>query len=293
MKRLLLLLLLVGFGYLNAQNTLPVITASAKQNVSFGEQACIEITTTDADGDSVFIGWDKSIYANFGSNNHQVKFAAGQVCITASRSKHLIGSNPFMVFATDGKDTVFKACDFIVHDSPYKVHPVIKRPYGNTFFVDVLGDDIEPWDNYEDLSYQSYISDLSNNILYGDTSRKFTFTATVMGKYLLVTTYKTYGALYTSIDTLNANAPLSAKTPNAEQLHLYPNPAVSYISVDGLQGLPATVEVVDVTGKTLLTTRFNAQTQAIDVSGLPTGVYVVAVKGDGNNFFAVSKFVKQ
>jgi hypothetical protein len=293
MKRLLLLLLLAGFGGLKAQNTPPVITAIA-QNASFGEQSCINISTTDADGDSVFIGWNKAVYGSLVSNNHQAKYAQGQVCITASRNIHAIGNNPFVVFATDGKDTVFKTCSFIIHDYPYKVHPVIQHTATNTFFVDVMGDNTEPWGNYEGLTFESKIYDASNTLVHTDANRKFTFIAPTPGKYRVYTTYRTARPdAYTSVDTMDTNAPLSAKTPNAVQLHLYPNPAVSYISVDGLQGLPATVEVVDVTGKTLLTTRFNAQTQAIDVSGLPTGVYVVAVKGDGNNFFAVSKFVKQ
>jgi hypothetical protein len=60
---------------------------------------------------------------------------------------------------------------------------------------------------------------------------------------------------------------------------LYPNPAQNEVSLktNGLQ-FPATLTVVDMTGKTVMTKDVIAETNTISIASLQTGLYIVSIK---------------
>jgi hypothetical protein len=71
------------------------------------------------------------------------------------------------------------------------------------------------------------------------------------------------------------------------QFDLYPNPTNGVLFVEtrliaSLQG--QTYRVTNLTGQTVLTGSLNAETQQIDVSGLPEGMYFITVSGETRKF---------
>ncbi len=80
---------------------------------------------------------------------------------------------------------------------------------------------------------------------------------------------------------------------NAATLSVHPNPVSNLltINVDGNAGSTGVADIVDVTGRLLLHTDINGNTQLIDVSTLQSGVYLLRYN-DGINT-SVVRFVKQ
>ena len=69
-------------------------------------------------------------------------------------------------------------------------------------------------------------------------------------------------------------------------LNVRPNPAVDFIDVF-VEDKDCQAEVIDITGKTVMTVRLNKEVNRIVISDLPKGVYVLRVNGE------TRKFVKQ
>ena len=89
--------------------------------------------------------------------------------------------------------------------------------------------------------------------------------------------------------TLTVNPTLTIPVFNSEVagLHFFPNPASDFISI--LNADKTAISVVDISGKTVLNTTCNSDTFKIDVSGLPSGIYIArAVK---NNEIQNTKFI--
>lgn len=97
-----------------------------------------------------------------------------------------------------------------------------------------------------------------------------------------VTGNATYVAHFVSLDDIDDVA--------AEGIGLYPNPATASVTLTGLS-VGATVTLVDLSGRTVMTFTAREKTQCIDITPLSRGTYFVRVTDAGNA--AVYKLVVQ
>ncbi|MGW8315303.1 MAG: fibronectin type III domain-containing protein [Bacteroidales bacterium] len=72
---------------------------------------------------------------------------------------------------------------------------------------------------------------------------------------------------------------------------LYPNPAGSHIVLEGLPSGTDRVAVTEMTGKTVISTRFPDTGRELDISGLPPGIYMINAIGSDRVYTA--SFVKE
>ena len=81
------------------------------------------------------------------------------------------------------------------------------------------------------------------------------------------------GVIYKAIDTA-----LSTTSYDKDKFQIYPNPASSelFLKTNGLQ-FPATLTVVDTSGKTLIQQTIGAETNSISVASLQSGMYIVSI----------------
>jgi gluconolactonase len=77
--------------------------------------------------------------------------------------------------------------------------------------------------------------------------------------------------------------------PGKPSVEIYPNPVQNELNIN-LPGKSGTVEVFDITGKSLLQKEILENENSIDVSGLENGIYFVKVLSDSQ--FFTEKFVK-
>lgn len=294
MKIIYTICLLLIFLTAGAQNNKPVIKGPGNFFALFGQTACADFTTSDADGDTVIIWWDNMLpKATFSSNSKQVKFATGSVCCTPLRSTH----NPtlpyaFYVYATDGKDTASKTVTFVVPDFPENVHPVVTKVSGDIFEVDVLGDSAVPWDNYQNLRYESKIKDTSGNTVFFSQQRNFSFTATSKQKFRLYTVYKTDIALLTTVDTLQVDF-LTRISKTESNISVYPNPASRFITISCNFHPGDIITITGISGKTLVCLEPSGNRQDIDLEKITPGIYFITVKNKAGEIIAVQKLLKQ
>jgi len=75
----------------------------------------------------------------------------------------------------------------------------------------------------------------------------------------------------------------------SDQIKVYPNPAVSYIFVEGYEG--AELQILDMSGRVFKTVTNITANQKIDLSNLNAGLYVVMLSKEGEK--AVKKFIVQ
>ncbi len=93
-------------------------------------------------------------------------------------------------------------------------------------------------------------------------------------------------------EVVTVRFPLSARA----QVSVYPNPATSIqdaqLDLSGASTGTYQVTLVDMTGRVLRTfSQQGGATQALNVTGLPAGTYLVQVQGNGQTF--TKRFVKQ
>jgi glucose/arabinose dehydrogenase len=82
------------------------------------------------------------------------------------------------------------------------------------------------------------------------------------------------GVIYKIVDTS-----LATNSFDKDTFDLYPNPAISevYLKTKGIQ-FPATVTVVDTTGKTVMQQAINSDATALSIGNLQVGLYIVSIK---------------
>ncbi len=82
------------------------------------------------------------------------------------------------------------------------------------------------------------------------------------------------GVIYKIVDTS-----LATNSFDKDTFDLYPNPASSevYLKTKGIQ-FPATVTVVDTTGKTVMQQAINSDATALSIGNLQVGLYIVSIK---------------
>lgn len=294
MKRIAILIAFFTLALsINAQNTPPVIQANST-SAAYGEQACIDIETSDADGDSVFIGFVTQIPKSVSTTTSLTKvMASGQICVTPERGVHSDKiPNTSIIFATDKKDTVYKTVAVTIPRYPYDVRPTIEKLNNSTFRIDVKGDKNEPWDDYPGLKFECKIYDPNQKLIATYTNQQvFTFQAPLYQKYILYTSYVTstpmaYGTRDTLIPDMNVNTFL----PSKNAFSIYPNPAREEIFIKNLPANSETIKVYDVVGKQIQ--ELPATVNAIHINKLPEGVYWLEVQSK-DAAVARQKFIKK
>ena len=85
-------------------------------------------------------------------------------------------------------------------------------------------------------------------------------------------------------DVLYTKAPEQAQPESS--LRVRPNPATDFIDIYGVQDA-GQAEIIDLTGKTVMSVSLKNEVSRIDISNLPKGVYLLRVHGESQ------KFVKQ
>lgn len=78
--------------------------------------------------------------------------------------------------------------------------------------------------------------------------------------------------------------------PN-NQLSVFPNPTTRLLNVDFADALDRRIEIVDAAGRNMFYGRFNEKRAAINVAGLPPGIYFLRIQ-EGDRV-TIKKFVKQ
>jgi len=123
-------------------------------------------------------------------------------------------------------------------------------------------------------------------VTYPDTTTNFTATITIEGENLMGNTtvfIDDKGGVTTDDNLITAIAP----HPNAlqhEEIKLFPNPATNLLNIEFSKKQVANeVTIVNLQGETVYE-NLNFEGSAIDISGLPLGVYVVKVNGNAKIF---------
>jgi len=93
------------------------------------------------------------------------------------------------------------------------------------------------------------------------------------------------------LDDINITSSINSgiKTLNNNVINLYPNPASSFVFIDGIDINNTTINIVDITGKNIKTNITNSN--LIDISNLEKGVYFVVISNDKEKL--ISKFIKE
>lgn len=291
MKAFLLLSFFIACLSVQGQNSPPTLSGHS-QVVPYGQLACIDIETSDADGDSVFIGLVTQIPQSiFTQNNSFKKFASGQICVTPARGIHsdyLL--NTTVVYATDRKDTTYRTFWIEIPRYPNTVRPHIEKQNFSTFKIDVKGDRMEPWEDYKGLKYQSKVFDKNNNLLLTDTNQVFTFTASSYEVYVLYVVYKTsIPMVYVTRDTLYPDMNVGIDNAENTGFSIYPNPATNTLYLQSLPQQAITMQVYDITGKQ---TKIAIHNNTADISQLSNGLYYVVLTGKEGAVLAKQRFIK-
>jgi hypothetical protein len=92
------------------------------------------------------------------------------------------------------------------------------------------------------------------------------------------------------LDNLRLNNGLETKPATAYYMHVFPNPAKSYLNVETNSPDNQQLEIYDLSGKLLVTTSFLNQSK-IDISSLPSGTYIYKVfSQNSGEITATNKF---
>lgn len=83
-----------------------------------------------------------------------------------------------------------------------------------------------------------------------------------------------------------------AEYDNMSNLSVYPNPTTGQVTICNAQNVLRNVNVYDVYGKLVLSENVNAETAVINLSNMPSGLYIVKAV-DGNNNISTSKIIKR
>ncbi len=125
------------------------------------------------------------------------------------------------------------------------------------------------------VSYQWF---LDGSPLPGETSHNITYTQS--GDYQLEATLQGCSVLSNTINVVVAPVGM-AEPDGTPALELYPNPATTSFTMDGLTA-GSTITLMDAMGRVVSSTAATAERMEVSVSGLTKGIYMVQVM-DGNN----------
>jgi hypothetical protein len=74
-------------------------------------------------------------------------------------------------------------------------------------------------------------------------------------------------------------ADVKQEESTSETLKIYPNPTSGRLQIEYLQELPSIIRILDMSGKVAFETIAQQRNQTIDLTALPSGVYVVEIIG--------------
>lgn len=263
----------------SAQNTPPTLKGQSP-SVVYGQKSCIDISTEDVDGDSVFVGVISQIPQSQVNVSSSVrKYGTISTCVTPVRGIHIYNSpNSMLVYATDKKDTTYRTFSVNVLNSPYNVKPVIEKVNYNTFNVDLKGNKTEPWETYGNLRLISQVFDIAKNKVFESKDTVFSFTAPNYQKYILHSVYYSHGSadVYVSIDTLYPDMNVSVISPQQNFFTIYPNPTTESFFIENLPQKVKAITVFNALGKELK--KLNTASNSFSIESLPSGIYWVEVE---------------
>ena len=80
---------------------------------------------------------------------------------------------------------------------------------------------------------------------------------------------------------------------NKSEFSIYPNPANQFLTVelDTEIWSVSFLQITDMFGKVVLTNNFLTESKRIDLSGLKGGMYLISLKDDEHQKFAVKRFL--
>lgn len=289
MKAFILISISLLASMVNGQNNKPVIMGN-DFILCYGASGCIDITTSDADGDKVLISWNKGIPKGiFTQNNHAVNFASGKVCYTESEY-NMDTVREFIITATDGKDTVRKTFKFWVKWHP-SAYPKIKK-WGNKFDIDLTSDTTKPWNKYGPVTFDCVARDSNGNVFYTGTNSKFTVYAPPSQRIDFTFTYKTATCQYIRNDTMISGLALGAGGLKSIA-SVYPNPASGQVTLAYNYQPGDIVTITDITGKAMINGFINGTSQEIDILHLTNGMYFISITNTAGELIAIQKFLKE
>lgn len=94
-----------------------------------------------------------------------------------------------------------------------------------------------------------------------------------------------------TLNVIEGNFPLSASTFNGKNVVIYPNPASDFLTISNIEHLNINaIHIIDTNGKTIskITSNYNA----IDVSNLSNGIYIISIETKEGKKFA-ENFIKK
>ncbi|WP_431243724.1 T9SS type A sorting domain-containing protein [Flavobacterium sp. P21] len=158
--------------------------------------------------------------------------------------------------------------------------------------------DVKPGSTLADL-----VVDGENIKWYSNPSPSQTKTSKTNETPLPLTTVLVDGVTYYASQTINGieskerlavtakvNGSLSAPDFNLTSFQFYPNPVIDILNIEN-NAVIDDVEIIDVSGKSVLYRKINAPSSEIDLSSLSSGVYVLKVTSEGKA--KTVKFIKK
>ncbi len=191
---------------------------------------------------------------------------------------------------------IVNATTYIFHDTTYPFIDTISMPEENLRLANhvfYFPDDISLC-----LSSPEYIIDYSDYTHYNSGSNPIFY------KLGIGQTYNTYwdgdcivrfddGIAYTNINGVPCGIlhPPTTSVDNTPTLNsfinIYPNPTSSSITISAPDKI-STVSITNLLGQTLFNSKNDAKEISVDVSGIPSGIYLIRING-----LELKKFVKQ
>jgi len=111
------------------------------------------------------------------------------------------------------------------------------------------------------------------------------------GDHLISYTYTDFkGCVNIAMQTIKVQSGVGIEEISSNKIRIYPNPAEDYLNIE-MEEIPNLVEVINMTGKIILTEKMNSEKFGLDVSHLSKGIYFIRfVFEDGS--MGATKFVK-
>ena len=90
----------------------------------------------------------------------------------------------------------------------------------------------------------------------------------------------------------NLETSVGVENPSALDVSVFPNPANDQLNINiGSTNGTTNIQLVDAVGKTILSSRFNETNNVLNISDLPTGIYIMTIENDLGS--AVEKIIKK
>lgn len=211
-----------------------------------------------------------------------------------------VGKYDFEAVVIDGAGNRNRSFVTIIVAENINVAPevTITSPLNNTEFT--LGEEIilkanatDPDRNLDRVNFK-----INDQFYKTDNSRPFenTFIPTEAGTYIIgARAFDKDGLAVEETVTIEVIEPTLSnndfiKTQNIKQVKIYPSPATNSITVEGLEDKTNTIQIIDVTGKTVLDLDIKKENPQIDINHLTKGIYFVILNNESSK--KTTSFIK-